>query len=262
MRENRFLTSVESVLKRRGQLFANVHDNRDLTQYFINLQAAIFLFTFIYGASMGLYAGGIQILYSALKIPLLLFITLYISLPTFYILDSLLGGAMSIRQMLTILLAGFTIMATILLAFLPVTLFFLLTTMDYVFTVLLNISVFGLGGIGALIYFLTGYFAFYRLETQPGPQLTKVASCPSCTKPVKPEQAFCPFCGTRIMRGGDKGFRASSLPILIGCAVLVFVGTQLAWILRPYFNFSPFFIRPLGGNFYTALLHLLFPWWF
>jgi hypothetical protein len=262
MRENRFLTSVESVLKKRGQLFANIHDNRNLTDYFVYLQAAIFAFTFIYGASMGLYSGGLQILFSALKVPLLLFVTLYISLPTFYVLDSLLGGAMSLRQMLTILLAGFTIMATILLAFLPVTLFFLLTTMDYAFTVLLNIAVFGLGGIGALVYFLNGYFAFYRVEAQPGPQVTRVTSCPSCTKPVKSDQAFCPHCGTRIMRAGDKGFRVSSLPILIGCAVLIFVGTQLAWILRPYFNYSPFFIRPLGGNFYTALLRLLFPWWF
>ncbi|MFX1563142.1 MAG: zinc ribbon domain-containing protein [Promethearchaeota archaeon] len=260
MPEIRFLSTVETVLKNRRQLFANIHDNRQLTQYFMDFQIAIFLFAFIYGASMGLFSSGIQILYSAFKIPLLLFLTLYICVPTFYVLDSLVGGALSLRQMLTILLAGFTIMVTILLAFLPVTVFFLLTTSDYTFIVIINVIVFGLGGIGALVYFLQGYFTIYRLETEPGPQITDTGKCPSCNKPIKEEQAFCPGCGTRLMRIPDKGFSASALPILIGCLVLIFVGTQLAWILRPYFHYYPFFIRPLGGNFYIALLELIFPW--
>ena len=191
---------------------------------------------------------------------MLLFLTLYICVPTFYILDSLVGGALSLRQMLTIILAGFTIMATILLAFLPVTLFFLLTTADYTFIVLLNVAIFGLGGVGALVYFLQGYFTIYRLETEPGPQITNTGKCPSCNKPIKDDQGFCSYCGTRLMSAPNKGFRASSLPILIGCLVLIFVGTQLAWILRPYFHFYPFFIRPLGGNFYIAILKLIFPW--
>jgi hypothetical protein len=256
----RFLTTVESVLKNRSQVFANVHDSKQLTEYFIDTQIAIFLFSFIYGASMGVYSGGIQILWSAFKIPLLLFITLYITLPTFYVLDSLLEGKLNVRHMLIILLSGFTIMSTILIAFLPVSLFFLLTTSDYSFIVLLNVAIFGLGGIGALIYFLQGYFTFYRLETQPGPKAGDVKNCPSCSKPLKQGHAFCPSCGTRIIRGPDKGFRVSSLPILIGCLVLIFVGTQLAWILRPYFHFYPLFIRPLSGNFYVALLRLLIPW--
>ncbi|MFX0093718.1 MAG: zinc ribbon domain-containing protein [Candidatus Hodarchaeota archaeon] len=260
MKEIRFLTTVETVLKNRRQLFANIHDSRDLTQYFVDFQIAIFLFAFVYGAAMGLFSGGIQILYSAFKVPLLLFLTLYICVPTFYVLDSLVGGALSLRQMLTILLAGFTIMVTILLAFLPVMLFFLLTTPDYTFIVLLNVAIFGLAGAGALIYFLQGYFTIYGLETEPGPQIAQTSNCPSCKKSIKSDQAFCDHCGTRLMRALDKGFDISSLPILIGCLVLIFVGTQLAWILRPYFHFYPFFIRPLEGNFYMALLKLIFPW--
>jgi predicted nucleic acid-binding Zn ribbon protein len=260
MVEIRFLSTVETVLKNRKQLFANIHDKRNLTQYFIDCQIAIFLFAFIYGASMGFYSGGIQVLYSAVKIPLLLFLTLYICVPTFYVLDSLSGGALSFRQMLAILLAGFTIMSTILLAFLPVSVFFLLTTADYTFIVLLTLAVFALGGIGAIIYFLQGYFTMYRLEADPGPQITDSGKCPQCSREIKEGQAFCSSCGTRLMMATDKGFRASSLPILIGVLVLIFVGTQLAWILRPYFHFYPLFIRPLGGNFYLAVFELLFPW--
>lgn len=257
MSQFRFLSTIETVLKNRNQLFANIHDNRNITQYFFDLQLAILLFTFIYGASMGLFSGGLQILYSAMKIPILLFLTLYICVPTFYVLDSLVGGALSLRQMLIILLSGFTIMATILVAFMPVTLFFLLTSFDYTFVVLLNVFVFGVGGVGALIYFLQGYNTMYNLEGEPGPQISETGHCPQCNNVVTEGSTFCRSCGTRVVRSPDKGFRASALPILIGCAVLIFVGTQLAWILRPYFHYYPLFIRPLGGNFYIALLQLL-----
>ncbi|MFX0169931.1 MAG: hypothetical protein ACFE89_11325 [Candidatus Hodarchaeota archaeon] len=257
MSQIRLLSTIEMALKNRTQLFANIHDNRNLTKYFIDLQLAILLFTFIYGASMGLFSGGLQILYAALKIPILIFLTLYICVPTFYVLDSLVGGALSLRQMLIILLSGFTIMATILVAFLPVALFFLLTSFDYTFVVLLNVFIFGIGGVGALIYFLNGYTTMYNLEGEPGPQITDASKCRQCESPIAEGSAFCRSCGTRVAPSPEKGFQASSLPILIGCAVLIFVGTQLAWILRPYFNYYPFFIRPLGGNFYLALLQLL-----
>ena len=35
--------------------------------------------------------------------------------------------------------------------------------------------------------------------------------------------------------------------------VLVLVGTQMSWILRPYFNPLEAFIRPLRGNFYIDI---------
>lgn len=257
MREIQFLKTVETVLKNRRQLFANIHDNRELRQYFIDFQIAIAIFSLFYGASMGLYSGGIQTVYSAIKIPMLLFITLYICVPTFFILDSLVGGAISLRQMVTLLLAGFTILVSILIAFLPVTLFFLLTTSDYAFIVFLNVAVFGLGGIGALMYFLQGYNTIYNLEKEPGPRITETGNCPTCDQPISPDQAFCPSCGTRFMRTPESALQTSSMPILIGCLTLIFVGTQLSWILRPYFHYYPWFIRPLGGNFYSSLFRLL-----
>lgn len=258
MTKIRFLNTVETVLKNRNQLFTNIHEKRDLAQYFIDFQIAIVIFSLIYGASMGLYSGGIQVLFSALKIPMLLCLTLYICVPTFYILDSLVEGGQSLRQMLILLIAGFTIMVTILIAFLPITLFFLLTTSDYKFIVLLNVAVFGLGGIGALMYFLQGYRTIYTLKFEPvGSQSTTAGKCPRCNQPVQPTHTFCPSCGARFKQSPTRGFQVSSLPIYIGCFTLIFVGTQLAWILRPYFHYYPSFIRPLEGNFYEAIWKLL-----
>jgi hypothetical protein len=39
----------------------------------------------------------------------------------------------------------------------------------------------------------------------------------------------------------------------IGSFLIIFVGTQLAWTLRPFFNNYSEFIRPVSSNFYVAL---------
>src|SRR5207302_10868743 len=43
---------------------------------------------------------------------------------------------------------------------------------------------------------------------------------------------------------------------ILSLLVQIFVQTQMAWVLRPYFDSGPF-IRPLQGNFYIALIKLL-----
>jgi len=37
----------------------------------------------------------------------------------------------------------------------------------------------------------------------------------------------------------------------------MFVGTQLAWVVRPYFNYYEAFIRPPKKNFYVAMIELV-----
>ena len=45
--------------------------------------------------------------------------------------------------------------------------------------------------------------------------------------------------------------------LAIGSLVIVFVGTQLAWTLRPFFHTTSEFTRPISGNFYVALASLM-----
>jgi hypothetical protein len=45
--------------------------------------------------------------------------------------------------------------------------------------------------------------------------------------------------------------------LIIGSFMIVFVGTQLAWTLRPFFHTSEQFTRPISGNFYVALGNLI-----
>lgn len=209
---------AEDLLKRRKEVFARIKDGQNLGGFLINANLSIIAFAAIYGATMGAYPGGIHVAYNIMKIPLLLLISLYVSLPTYYVLDAFSGGEVSFTQVAAVLLASFTIMGIVLLAFVPVNLFFILTTPNsnfqtYAFIVLLNVTVFALAGFGGLAYLAAGMDSIHS------------------------------------SRKWVNGF-------LIGLLVQIFVGTQLAWVLRPYFD-GGVFLRPLEGNFYIALFRLL-----
>jgi len=214
------LSVIEEFLKRSDGFFKNLVEEKDLTAYFVNSNLAILVLSAVYGATMGAYAGGLEILFSAIKVPILLLISLYLTVPSYYVLYSLLGGKRTLRQTALLLLFSFTIMATVLLALVPVNLFFVITTTKssatYAFTVLLNIVIFTLGGFFALTNFIKGAKVLYRESSENW-------------KPA----------------------------FLLGSLILMIVGTQMAWVLRPYFDYYSGFIRPLKSNFYTAMVQLV-----
>ncbi|MDH5449924.1 MAG: hypothetical protein OEX77_03330 [Candidatus Bathyarchaeota archaeon] len=210
---------VEEFLKNREGFFQNLIEEKQLRTYFVSSNFAVAIFSAIYGATMGLYAGGIQIAYDAIKIPLLLLISVYVTVPSFYVLSSLLGGKTTFRQMVVLLLSGLTIMSVVLLALVPVNLFFILTTANetftsYAFLVLLNIVIFTLAGLFSVLYVLRGFKAIFQSSDW-------------------------------------------IVSFSVGSIIFMFVGTQLAWVLRPYFHYYPEFIRPLEGNFYVSLIELI-----
>jgi len=194
-------------------------EEKDIVTYFVNSNLAILVLSAVYGATMGAYSGGLSILFSAIKVPMLLLISLYLTIPSYYVLYSLLGGKRTLRQTAMLLLFSFTIMATVLIALVPVNLFFVITTSrssaTYAFTVLLNIAIFTLAGFFALTNFVRGAKVLYQ----------------------EPSENWKPA-------------------FLLGSLILMVVGTQLAWVLRPYFDYYSGFIRPLESNFYTAMAQL------
>jgi hypothetical protein len=211
---------VEEFIKRRDDFLKNLAAEKNLKTYFVNSNLAILVLSAIYGATMGIYGGGLQILYSAIKVPMLLLVSLYVTVPSYYVLYSLLGGKRNMGQTVMLFLLGFTVMSTVLIAFVPVTLFFMFTSPrsfeSHNFTALINIAIFTLGGFFALTYFVKGAKTLYH-ETLEN------------WKPA----------------------------FILGSIILMFVGTQLAWVLRPFFNYYKLFIRPVEGNFYTAVVNLL-----
>ena len=100
----------------------------------------IFIAVFIYGVIMGSYNGFAQAISSGFKLVLLIFLTLLICFPSFYIVQLLLGSKMKLRQLAVILFGGFVMLTTILVAFAPIVLFFQLSGSPYAFLQLLHFS--------------------------------------------------------------------------------------------------------------------------
>lgn len=107
-----------------------------------------------YGALMGTFGGFAGdrlwlILFSALKVPLLLAITGAVCLPSFFVLNTLLGvreDFARVMQALMMTQAGFAIL---LLSLAPYTLFWYVSFADYDAATLFNAAIFGLASLAA-----------------------------------------------------------------------------------------------------------------
>jgi hypothetical protein len=101
------------------------------------LLALIVAFGLIYGAMMGLFYGPgqsprlLQPVYSAVKVPMLLMLTFALALPSFYVLNMLMGLAGDFREALRALLATQAGLTIVLASLAPFTLMYYATTTNY-----------------------------------------------------------------------------------------------------------------------------------
>jgi len=178
----------------------------------------IFLFAFVYGMIMGSYNSFLQALVSGLKVPVLLFLALFICFPAFYVIQYMLGSRMSFKQMINMVLSGFVVQTTIMVSFAPIVIFFMITGNNYSFLKLLHVAIIAFSGV-------------FGMRTMI--EALKF----SCEK-----KSVYPKIGIKIFR--------------FWVFVFAFVGIQLAWNLRPflgdkYRDFELF--RDKEGNFYLAV---------
>jgi hypothetical protein len=192
MSKNNF-PKISELAWEQKNIIKNVKMNRDLNRYILGCHVLILICTIIYGAVLGYYAKGEQIILDAIKIPILFLITLYIAIPIFFIVDALQGNKISMGQISTLILLGFSSASIVLIAFTPLMFFFIFTTLEYSFIAILNIVICGFAG-----YF--GIFSIYSSFKQLHKNTTWYPS------------------------------------LMTGSFIIIFVGTQLAWTLRPFFN--------------------------
>jgi glucan phosphoethanolaminetransferase (alkaline phosphatase superfamily) len=179
----------------------------------------------IYGAIIGSSHSLAQALSAAIKLPVLYLLTLIICLPTLYIFSTLFGSRRSLGQHFALLLSAVTVISILLFAFSPVTLFFVITNPiaqsqgNYQFFKLLNVVVFAFTG-------LIGTKSLYQ--------------------------------GLKLLSEQDAEGQATRKTILqLWLILYAFVGSQLGWVLRPFFGYpnSPFEpIREMQGNFYLDIV--------
>jgi hypothetical protein len=110
------------------------------------LAACIIICNLVYGAGMGTFGGllgerSLQILYSAIKLPLLLTGSFLLTIPSFFILSTLLGLRQDFPAVLRALTTGQAVGAVVLVSLLPFTLLWYASFSDYPQAVLFNFAI-------------------------------------------------------------------------------------------------------------------------
>jgi hypothetical protein len=111
-----------------------------------------------YGAVMGSFgARGLQAVYSALKVPLLLAATVALSLPSFFIVNTLLGLRNDFAQAVRAVVAAQAALAVVLVSLAPLTAFWYASSNNYRGAILFNGLMFGVASVAAQVPLRAAY---------------------------------------------------------------------------------------------------------
>lgn len=209
-----------AVLQDRDEHFENIN-KENYPNNIIGAQILmICALAFSYGLIMGSYNSAIQAISSGLKLCILIFLTLLVCFPSFYIVQLVLGSKVKMKQLAVMILSGFLMTTTIMLAFAPIVLFFQMSGDNYHFLQLLHVGVLvfsGFFGMRAVLEALKNSFA---------------------------ESGVYPKIGLNIFR--------------IWVIIFAFVGVQLSWNLRPFVGSKDMTFQIVRtntqGNFYNTVL--------
>jgi hypothetical protein len=214
------LAVIETILRNRYHFFTEIRDGIDLQEKMRAMLISSIAFLAIYGAVMGSTHSLWQALSSAVKLPILFLATLLVCSPTLYFFNVLFGSNQSLTQNIALILTAITVTSVLLLSFAPITMFFLLTTSHYQFFKLLNVTIFAVAGTMGVTFLSQGMQV--------------------------------------VSASGKEGAIPRRRIIRLWILVYAFVGSQMAWTLRPFIGapgiekFELF--RQLGGNFYANIV--------
>jgi hypothetical protein len=217
---------LDDILRRREAFFTEIFDGVNLHARIRQFLFAIITLSAIYGITMGATAfglgwerGGLQMLSSGIKVPMLYLLTLLVCYPVLFIILVLMGSKLSFVQTLALILLAITFNAVLLASFAPIVAFFSITGSSYEFIKLLHVVVMTFSGFW-------GMSALYQ--------------------------------GLREMCEKSNLYPKRAVEILrVWILVFGFVGTQMAWSLRPFIG-NPdeefaVFREGRNGNFYSAV---------
>lgn len=221
----RIFTMSEWIMRDRLSFFEEVRTHRDLGAKLRSMILSSLCYLALFGVVLGMSHSWMQALMSAIKLPMLFLVTLLICLPTLYFFNLLYGSQLTFQQTTTLMMAAVTITGALSLAFASISLFFWLTIGEqYTILILLNVIILGISSWWGLSFLRQGMLHVQRHALDV------------------------------------RQWRILTTWLVI----YAFVGTQMAWALRPFFGVpsEPFVVlRSDGGTFigsmFTALGWLL-----
>lgn len=189
-------------------------------KFALNFCLYILVLLFAYGFVIGIYHGLNQSISAGIKLFSLFILSLLICFPTFYVIQIIIGSRIKLINLISIILSGALLSSWILVAFIPIAIFFMITGGNYYFLQLLHIAIMVFASIFGMRLIIEALK--YNCENED----------------------IYPKTGVTIFR--------------IWIVIFLFVSIQLGWNLRPFMSkhnekFQIF--RQYEGNFYTAILY-------
>jgi hypothetical protein len=272
-------TIVERIMRDRDGIWRQVVAEDRLGRMTLRMFVTSVLSLAIYGAVLGASHSALQAGSSAVKLPLLFLATLAICLPTLYLFNLIFGSRLSMMQAITLIMTCITVMSVLALAFAPISLFFLITAHNYEFIKLLNVSILVLSALVGLRFLTSGMAALNHYQQQQlAADEAAAAQAELVAVPAQSDGALVaaqggggvavlpmapPVAGPPVARPqfAPPPPRPASMALLyIWILLFGFVGTQLAWTLRPFFGSpdEPFQVfRHLEGTFYEDIFRTI-----
>lgn len=211
---------LAALLGDRERFFEEVVDGIALGRKLRYAATTIVVLAGFFGLVAGAYSGAAQAASAGIKLPFLFFATFAVCFPAFFVVQVLVGSRLRLLQVAVLVLGALALSSVLLAAFVPITLFFLVTGANYYFQHLLNIALAGVAGV----------FGMYALHD-----------------------------GLSLVCDKRGVYPRKALTIMRAWALLfAFVGIQLAWSLRPFLGDRNQPFRVLGhyeGNFYAAIIY-------
>jgi hypothetical protein len=269
------LLVIERILRDRDGIWRQINDERDLRGLTLQMLTSSAVSLAIFGLVLGASNGFWQALSSMVKLPLLFLATLAICLPTLYLFNLVFGARLSMMQTVALVMVSITVLSVLTLAFAPISLFFLITAQNYEFFKLLNVCILVLTAVIGLLFLTRGMAALN------GYHAAVVAAAPAAEVAVEAEHRELALVGAGNGHGPlpaapaamalpDRAApQATAVPaerptsmalVYVWILLFGFVGTQLAWTLRPFFGDpdAPFALfREISGTFYTDILQTI-----
>lgn len=137
----KMLRVVDALIHYPGAVYRGVLQEKDVTNFTAAILMTSLAIFALYGAIMGFFAGGVQIVFAAVKMPLIIVGALLVCLPTFYVFNSLSGSRLSVSQVFLALLVFAGFLSIFLIGFAPIVWFFGLTSGTEAFMAWLHIAV-------------------------------------------------------------------------------------------------------------------------
>ena len=276
---------IERILRDRAGIWDQIIAERDLPKLILRMLLCSGISLAAYGAVLGAATGWLQALVSTVKLPLLFLATLAICLPTLYLFNLVFGARLSVLQACALIMVAITVTAVLTFAFAPISLFFLITARSYAFFKLLNVAILALTALIGLRFLTSGMRALNQhvvVESTLSDEVVAPAELPErelvsatvggvaapATQPrtngnqhSKHPRVPAPDTADVTAPQPVAGQRPASMLLLyIWILLFGFVGTQLAWTLRPFFGDpgQPFeLFRDIDGTFYSNILSTL-----